>query len=57
MTTPVRNKACEVKLWINGHEPPDPSPEKVRRYIQTRWPDLLPEIKHDILILALGETF
>ena len=57
MTTPVRNKATEVKAWIEGHAPPDPSPKAVKEYIAKRWPDLLPSIRHDIFILALGETF
>jgi hypothetical protein len=57
MTTPVRNKAIEVKTWIDTFTPPEPSPELVKQYIERRWPDLLAKIQHDIFILALGETF
>ena len=57
MTTPVRNKALEVKAWIDSHTPPDPRTALVKKYINHRWPDLDAEIRHDIFILALGETF
>lgn len=57
MVTPIKNKAWEVGQWISSFVAPDPSPKMVKAYIDRRWPDLEPSIKHDILIIALGENF
>ena len=57
MVTLIKNKAEEVKLWISSFTPPDPSPSAVKGYINRRWPDLDAEIKQNIFIVALGETF
>lgn len=55
--TPIKNKVSEVIGWIDAHGKSYPPPEKVKDYIDRRWPDLLPEIRETIFVVTLGQTF
>lgn len=50
----LEDECCrEVVKWINSHNPPDPSPAKVSKFIDAKWPDFSHAMRHNIFIAAL----
>lgn len=49
-------KVKEVKEWINSQAETPPI-EDVKKYIDDKWPDLQSDLRDNIFIVALGETF
>lgn len=49
-------KIQEVKKWIEA-SPTTPPIENIKSYIDNRWPELQSELRENIFIVALGETF
>lgn len=49
-------KVQEVKRWIRS-SPTTPPIEDVKSYIDRRWPELQSDLRENIFIVALGESF
>ena len=58
MATNIKNKADEVAAWIDTEKfGRAPTPKEIRSYIDSRWPDLSPDIRENIALAAMAQTF